>query len=313
MRRSLALLALALATSVAAQTSVSPSQEVQRLAPQLVAFAGSAGNFESLVNGLTTGVPVTLVTVGADGTFQIVTFTPGTALTAGDTARLLESARQSLIVRGIPAPTGEQLAAALLGGTVTTPSGSSALTGVLTGTTLPPTPVQVRTDAAAPGGAPVSNISAAQLQAVRNALANGTAVTLTSGTGSAAQSVTFTPTGTRLSDFEVNQTLQLAATLLAQQGIVNPTAEQLRAALFGGTVRTASGGSVAIQGVLQGRVTNTSDSSAVATSTSPNVNTSASPLPGASNPPPPAAGASTGGTIVAPRPAGVPVIGRGAR
>lgn len=247
--------AFALSAAAFAQTSVSPAQQVQLLAPQLVPFAGSPGNFDSLVNGLTTGVPVTLVTIATDGTLQIVTFTPGTALTAGDTARLLETARQNLIVRGIAAPTAQQIAASLLGGTVPTPSGTAALTGVLTGATTSPTPVQVRTDSAAPGSTPAANISPAQLQDVRNSLA----------------------TGNRLTDFEVNQTLQLAATLLAQQGIVNPTPEQLRAALFGGTIRTASGSSVALQGVLQGQVRNTSDSTAFGTSASPTVSTSASP------------------------------------
>lgn len=278
MRRALAAalftLLFAAASGAFAQTSVSPAQQVQLLAPQLVPFAGSAGNFDNLVNGLTTGVPVTLVTVSADGTLQIVTFTPGTALTAGDTARLLESARQSLIVRGIAAPTGQQVAASLLGGTVATPSGTAAVTGVLTGATTSPTPVQVRTDSAAPGNPPASNISPAQLQAVRNSLA----------------------TDVRLTDFEVNQTLQLASTLLAQQGIVNPTPEQLRAALFGGSVRTANGGSVALQGVLQGRVRNTSDTASFGTSVSPTVNTSTSPFVGTSNAPAQSTSAAPGAT-----------------
>ena len=301
MRRALAAFILSAATAAVAQTSVSPSQQVQLLAPQLVSFAGSAGNFDSLVNGLATGVPVTLVTVGTDGTLSIVTFTPGTALSPGDTARLLESARQNLIVRGIAAPTGQQLAAALLGGNITTPSGTATLTGVLTGTNVSPIPVQVRTDSAVP--TPASNISAAQLQAVRNALASGSATTIVSGSGATAQNVVFAPNG-RLSDSEVNQALQLAFALLAQQGIVNPTPAQLRAALFGGTVGTSSGATVAIQGVLQGRARNTSDSAGVATSTSPAVNTSASSVFGTSNTPP--AGASTGGgTPVTPRTAAV--------
>ena len=309
MRRALAAFILSAATVAVAQTTVSPSQQVQLLAPQLVSFAGSAGNFDSLVNGLATGVPVTLVTVGTDGTLSIVTFTPGTALSTGDTARLLESARQNLIVRGIPTPTGEQLAAALLGGNVATPSGTAALTGVLTGTNVSPTPVQVRS--ASPAPAPAANISAAQLQAVRNALATGTSTTIVSGSGATAQNVVFAPTGGRLSDFEVNQALQLAFALLAQQGIVNPTPAQLRAALFGGTVGTSSGATAALQGVLQGRVRNTSDSAAVATSTSPGVNTSASSVVGTSNTPP--AGASTGGTLVTPRTAGDSAAGRSGR
>src|SRR5918999_6292460 len=110
------------------------TQQVQLLGPQLVVFAGSSTNFDSLVTGLTTGAPVTLATVGADGSLQIVTFLPGTAVSATDAARILEQARQNLIARGIATPTGQQIAAALLGGTISTPSGTSLITGLLTGT-----------------------------------------------------------------------------------------------------------------------------------------------------------------------------------
>jgi hypothetical protein len=262
------------------------TQQVQRVAPQLVPFAGSTGNFESLVTGLTTGTTVTLATVGADGSLQIVTFTPASAVSPGDAARLLETARQNLISRGIAAPTGTQLAAALMGGTVTTLSGTSGLTGVLTGTTSSPTPVLVRTDnVALQNGAANSNISPAQLVAVRNALATGTGVTLTTGSGSTTQNVVFSPTGVRLSDFEVNQALQLAGTLLAQQGVLNPTADQLRVALFGGTLVGANGAAFPIQGVLQGQLRNTSSSTAGITSASPLTNTSNSSLTGTSNSP----------------------------
>lgn len=262
------------------------TQQVQLLAPQLVPFAGSTGNFESLVTGLTTGTTVTLATVGADGSLQIVTFTPVTAVSPGDAARLLETARQNLISRGVAAPNGTQLAASLMGGTITTLSGSSTLTGVLTGTTSSPTPVLVRTDAGAlQNGVANSNISPAQLVAVRNALATGTGVTLTTSSGGTTQNVVFAPTGVRLSDFEVNQALQLAGTLLAQQGVLNPSADQLRVALFGGTLVGTNGTAVALQGVLQGQLRNTSAGAAGLTSASPLTNTSNSAIAGTSNSP----------------------------
>ena len=264
--------ALAQTTSISAS-----SQQVQLFAPQLVPFAGSSGNFDSLVNGLTTGTAVTLTTVAADGSLQIVTFTPPTALSPVDAARFLETARQNLIARGIAAPSGAQLAASLMGGTIPTLSGTSALTGVLTGTTLSPTPVVVRTDAAALQSAAGSNISPAQLVAVRNALANGTGVTLATTNGGTTQNVVFGPTGVRLSDFEVNQALQLAGTLLAQQGVLSPSADQLRVALFGGVLVLTNGTRVPLQGVLQGQVRNTSTSTAGVTSASPSASTSGSP------------------------------------
>ncbi len=264
-------------------TTFSPStQQVQFVAPQLIPFAGSTGNFESLVTGLTTGTAVTLATVGADGSLQIVTFTPVTAVPPGDAARLLEAARQNLISRGVAAPTGAQIAASLMGGTITTVSGTSALNGVLTGTSSSPTPVLVRTDAGAlQNGVANSNITPAQLAAVRNALATGTGTTLTAA--GARQNVVFPPTGVRLSDFEVNQALQLAGTLLAQQGVLNPTADQLRVALFGGTLVGTNGAAFPLQGVLQGPLRNTSSSSAGLTSVSPLNNTSNSSVAGTSN------------------------------
>jgi hypothetical protein len=271
-------------TSPGISTFSQSTQQVRQVAPQLVPFAGSAGNFESLVTGLTTGTPVTLTTVGADGSLQIVTFTPVTAVSPGDAARLLETARQSLISRGVAAPTGTQLAAALMGGALTTLSGSAPLTGVLTGTSISPTPVQVRTDTVAlQSGAANSNISPAQLVAVRNALATGTGVTLATGSGGTTQNVVFTPTGVRLSDFEVNQALQLAGALLAQQGVLNPTADQLRVALFGGTLVGTNGAAFPLQGVLQGQLRNTSSGTAGITSVSPLTNTSNSSLAGTSN------------------------------
>ena len=57
MRKLLSLLAaLSLSGAALAQTLVNPNvQQVQLLAPQLLAFAGSDANFQSLVNGLTQG------------------------------------------------------------------------------------------------------------------------------------------------------------------------------------------------------------------------------------------------------------------
>jgi len=115
---------------------------------------------------------------------------------------------------------------------------------------------------------------------VRNALATGTAVTLTTA---GKQNVVFSPSGARLSDLEVNQALQLAGTLLAQQGVLNPTPDQLRAALFGGTIVGANGAVFPVQGVLQGQVRNTSSSSAGITSASPSTNSSDSSVAGTSN------------------------------
>jgi len=220
--------------------------QVQLLAPQLLAFSGSSANFESLVNGLTQGTPVTLTTVSPDAGVQIVTFLPATALTPADAARSLEAARQSLISRGIALPNAQQLAIALMGGVLPTPAGSTQVTGVVSGN-AGATPIQVRNELAPPpasGTGGPFNLTPANLQALRTELTQGTRA---------------------MSLFEANQALQLASTLLAQQGIVDPTPEQLR---------------VAVQGLVQGQVRNTSDSRLFGTSDSRVTGTSNTP-PGA--------------------------------
>lgn len=73
-----------------AQTAVPPELTVQRLAPQLVAFAGSQSNFQNLVSGLAAGTPVQLVSVLPDGSAQIVSFTPIVELTPRQIAQTLE-------------------------------------------------------------------------------------------------------------------------------------------------------------------------------------------------------------------------------
>ena len=125
MRTLLALLAF-VAFHAHAQGVLLPGQtvpialQVQRLAPQLVAFAGSQGSFENLVNGLALGAPVTLTTVGADGVTQTVIFTaPGGPVTSPpDIARALEAARQQLIATGVATPTAQQLGEVVSGSPV---------------------------------------------------------------------------------------------------------------------------------------------------------------------------------------------------
>jgi hypothetical protein len=293
-----AIAALMLSAAAYAQTTtISPNaQQVQLLGPQLLPFSGSTANFDSLVSGLTTGIPVTLTTVSPDGFVQIVTFMPGTTMSALDAARNMERARQALISRGVATPTAQQLAIALVGGSLTTPSGTTPVAGVLTGTTNA-TPIQVRNEVA-PFSTFAStanlNLSQNNLQALRVALAQGSSATLTTTTATGAtQVVTIPPTGIAMTAFEVNQALQLAGALLAQQGIVSPTMDQIRIALVGGTLTTGNGAVVAVQGVLQGRVRGTSDSALVGTSNSPLSGTSNTPATTGAAAAPPAASSAT--------------------
>ena len=140
MRTLLLIATLALSTNVLPQalriqtlppqTQISPALEVQRLAPQLVAFAGSDANFQSLVNGLATGTPVNLVSGN-----QLVSFTPSGTMGALQIAQTLETLRQSLIQRGIATPTAQQLAIALAGGALPTALGTTQVNGVIATTT----------------------------------------------------------------------------------------------------------------------------------------------------------------------------------
>lgn len=116
-------LAAACHGAVAQTATVPPDTVVQQLAPQLVTFAGSLQNFQSLVNGLAQGTPVQLTTILPNGSTQLVSFTPAGPLTPTQIAQVLEGTRQQLIGLGIANPTGEQIANALSGSTVPTPVG----------------------------------------------------------------------------------------------------------------------------------------------------------------------------------------------
>lgn len=143
-----AILAIA-CHGASAQTTVPPAITVQRIAPQLVQFAGSQTNFQSLVVGLAQGTQVQLFSILPDGSTQITTFTPTSRLPTDQIAQVLERARQQLIGLGIANPTGEQLANALMGGTIPTALGGSTVAGVLAAPNPPAAAVQAQTSAAA--------------------------------------------------------------------------------------------------------------------------------------------------------------------
>jgi hypothetical protein len=250
------------------------AQQVALLAPQLLAFAGSQANFEALAAGLLQGVPIVITSTGTDGIQQTVTIQPPAALSAGDAARVLETARQALISRGIAAPTAEQIGVTLVGGALPTPLGAVPVTGALTGATAPVLQIDRQLAGAATfGGSP------ANVQSLTTGLITGAPITLTTTNAAGpSQVVTFTAPGGPMSALEASQAISLASQLLAAQGILAPTAEQMRVALLGGVLATANG-TVAIQGVLQGRGTVATSASGLTTSASTLFNTSATPLP----------------------------------
>jgi hypothetical protein len=80
-------------------------------------------------------------------------------------------------------------------------------------------------------------------------LRDGTDVKLTSG----AATTTIDPPTRKMGYGNVNIALALAEANLKEQGIAQPTAEQLKAALNGGTITSSSGKTVQMSGVLQMR------------------------------------------------------------
>ena len=88
--------------------------------------------------------------------------------------------------------------------------------------------------------------SSANLESLAAGLRNGSVVTLTEGT----TSVDFLPPTRPMGYGNVTRALDLARRQLSAAGISNPTPEQLRAAMVGGTVSTANG-AVNLQGVLR--------------------------------------------------------------
>lgn len=94
--------------------------------------------------------------------------------------------------------------------------------------------------------------SSANADSLVAGLRNGTSVTLTStDANGATASTTFTPPTGKMGYGSVFISLSLAKQQLAGLGITEPTAQQLQAALVGGTVTTSSGQTVKLSGVLQ--------------------------------------------------------------
>jgi hypothetical protein len=189
------LLAAALVTAchatLAQAPAVPPAVSVQRLAPQLVSFAGSEANFQILVNGLANGTPVQLFTVLPNGFVQNVSFTPTAALTPTQVAQILETARQQLIALGIGAPTAEQLGFALMGGVVPTALGGTQVPGALNAQTpqsLPSPAAQIQGQSSAGATAPTTTVT------------NSVNVQTTPGTPGTTTGATATPPRPNTSD-----------------------------------------------------------------------------------------------------------------
>jgi len=188
-------------------------------------------NFQNLLTGLTQGSEVTLLTPLSDGTVEVTSFFPPGRMSAAAATASIEQARAELVNFGIEQPTGAQLAAALVGGVLNVPSGSTHLAGV-----LPP--------GQRPGSFSAQIVAAQALPQVV-APAGNAAI---GGSAAAGASAPLTPPG--LTDAQSSMAIQLANERLAELGITQPTPDQVRAMLEGGTVMTPAGSSVTLPGLL---------------------------------------------------------------
>ena len=110
--------------------ATAPAVSASRLVTQYGALAGSPENANSLINGLRDGRQVLLRS--DDPAARSTTFQPATGhLGLGNVGTALALAQAALARQGISEPTPEQLAAALNGGSVMTPSGTVTFAGVL--------------------------------------------------------------------------------------------------------------------------------------------------------------------------------------
>lgn len=96
--------------------------------------------------------------------------------------------------------------------------------------------------------------SSSNSDALVTGLRNGTPITLTSTDAKGVTtSTTFTPATGKMGYGNVYTSLALAKQQLAGMGITEPTAQQIQAALNGGTITTPSGQTTTMTGVLQMR------------------------------------------------------------
>jgi hypothetical protein len=158
-------------------------------------------NLQNLLAGLENGTEVRLVTPLASGLLQVTNFRPSARLSAADAQAYVERARRELTLLGEAQPSTEQIARMLAGGPIDVPAGRVHPRGLLTTTSAPATIVSQ----------------------------------IVTPIGSAAAGGSAPSTGYVLPAREE------ALRQLAAIGILNPTEDQIRTALVGGTITTVNG------------------------------------------------------------------------
>jgi hypothetical protein len=160
-----------------------------------------------------------LVTPLASGMLQVTSFRPSARMSDAEAAALVERARRELAALGAAQPTAEQIARMLAGGPIDVPAGRIHPRGLLTSAGMPAAIVSQ----IVPGGTPVASTGGPSAAAGGSAPAYGSSAALPAR----------------------EQALQQLAAI----GILNPSEDQIRTALVGGTITTVNGTQV-LPGVL---------------------------------------------------------------
>ena len=160
-------------------------------------------NLQNLLAGLMNGGEVRLITPLTTGMLQVTSFRTSAPLAPADAAAYVDRARQQLATLGVGQPSAEQIARMLAGGPIETPTGRFAVPGLLNQSGIPATLVSQIVNA----GTPVP------------------------GSAAAGGSAPAAPVPAR----------EAALQQLAAIGIINPSEDQIRTAMVGGTITTVNG------------------------------------------------------------------------
>ena len=170
-------------------------------------------NLQNLLAALETGAPVTLITPLTTGMSQVTSFSAQSHMSDAEARAYVENAKVELRRLGVMTATAEEVARMLAGGPLVAPAGSVTVPGLLN---LAGIPASIASQQVA-AGTPVSGYG--------QSAAGGTAPAV--------------PVPAR----------EQAIRDLAALGIINPSEDQIRTALVGGSITTVNG-VYQLQGVL---------------------------------------------------------------
>jgi len=160
-------------------------------------------NLQNLLAALQTGAPVTLITPLTTGMSQVTSFSAPTHMSDAQARGYVENAKMELAKLGVERPTAEEIARMLAGGPLVVPAGNVTVPGLL-------------------------NLAGIPASIVSQQVAAGTPVPGTSAAGGSAPAL---PVPAR----------EQAIRELAAIGIINPSEDQIRTALVGGSITTVNG------------------------------------------------------------------------